>query len=207
MHLLPGLWQHSALTFPNGQITHPESKKPPSFCTAALSPPVSCEEQPLQPIHVLTQALPISRTALGESQLRRGEEGCAFIALCNSRGSGSAGSVVGVCSRPGQAQLVAFSGVLRCDRRRGTAWLLLLAGDSTFHSRGRDGLQEGSRTNPAFPNPWPALSLCSGCPRPVLNLRFLWRCQTDDIPWPILSIFLHCKPYFHILQNATNSVI
>lgn len=64
---------------------------------------------------------------------------------------------------------------------------------------------------PCISKPWTSLSACSGCSRPVQNLRFLWRWQIDDTLWPLLIIiiFLRCKQYmyFHILQNATDLVI
>lgn len=104
---------------------------------------------------------------------------------------------------------LACRGVLCFDLCCDSRWLLLLAGDSTFHSRGGGGLQEGRKNNPAFPNPWPAFAPGSGCSSPVLNLRHLWQCQTDDVPWLVLSIFLHCKQhiYLHILRSAIDLVI
>lgn len=60
------------------------------------------------------------------------------------RAGAAAGSVVVLCSSPGQPHLSGFRGVLCLARRCDSRWLLLLAGDSTFHSRGGGGSISGS---------------------------------------------------------------
>lgn len=203
MHLLPGLWQRYALTFPNGQITHPEREKShPPFVLQLSRPPVSSVSITYNPSVCLCRLCSSPGQFWGKDSSGQARMECIPTHLGFQREGQLQASVVALCRTPGQAQLSGFWGVLHCVRRRGPFWLLLLlAGDSTFHSLGRDGLQERETQQPCISKPLGSLSPCSGCSSPVLNSRFLRRCQADDVLWLIL-IFLHCKQYiyFHILQ-------
>lgn len=104
----------------------------------------------------------------GKRQLRAGEEGCAFPALCISRGQHSSGSVVALCSLSwlpsGAFCAVTVAGALPgCSSWLGTPPSTPGAGM---------GCQEGSRTNPEFPNPWPASLPAGAVPEPCWTYGF-----------------------------------